>query len=63
MDKIEVRDNGIGISHSDVEVMCLRSYTSKISNIFDLGEEFCKYSEIFLKLFKCLLYLIEIVFV
>lgn len=37
LDKIEIRDNGTGISHNDVQVMCLRNYTSKISNITDLG--------------------------
>ncbi|CAI6349960.1 unnamed protein product [Macrosiphum euphorbiae] len=38
LDKIEIRDNGVGISHSDVYVMCLRNYTSKISEISDLGK-------------------------
>ncbi|KAL5234739.1 hypothetical protein ACI65C_002149 [Semiaphis heraclei] len=38
LDKIEIRDNGVGISHSDVNVMCLRNYTSKISEISDLDK-------------------------
>ncbi|XP_026817988.1 PMS1 protein homolog 1-like [Rhopalosiphum maidis] len=38
LDKIEIRDNGVGISHSDVYVMCLRSYTSKICDISDLNK-------------------------
>lgn len=37
LDKIEIRDNGTGISHCDVQVMCLQSYTSKITDISDLG--------------------------
>lgn len=40
LDKIEIRDNGVGISHTDVQVMCLRSYTSKIFDISDLGNNF-----------------------
>uniref|UniRef100_A0A2S2RA85 PMS1 1 n=1 Tax=Sipha flava TaxID=143950 RepID=A0A2S2RA85_9HEMI len=38
LDKIEIRDNGIGISCSDVHVMFLRGYTSKISDISDLDQ-------------------------
>ncbi|VVC37340.1 DNA mismatch repair protein, C-terminal,DNA mismatch repair, conserved site,High mobility group box [Cinara cedri] len=41
LDKIEIRDNGIGISHSDVQLMCLRNYTSKISSITDLEKLTC----------------------
>lgn len=37
LDKIEVRDNGSGISHCDVQVMCLQNYTSKITDLSDLG--------------------------
>ncbi|XP_050420572.1 PMS1 protein homolog 1-like [Adelges cooleyi] len=36
LDKIEIRDNGVGISCEDVHVMCLRGYTSKISDVSDL---------------------------
>ncbi|KAL1122553.1 hypothetical protein AAG570_002883 [Ranatra chinensis] len=36
LDRLEVRDNGCGISRDDVEVMCQKSYTSKISDFSDL---------------------------
>lgn len=35
--KIEVKDDGCGIEKSDGLVMCLPSYTSKISDFSDLG--------------------------
>ncbi|KAG8432794.1 hypothetical protein GDO86_017148 [Hymenochirus boettgeri] len=35
-DKIEVRDNGNGISQSDAAVMCVKHYTSKIKSHDDL---------------------------
>ncbi|XP_025201620.1 PMS1 protein homolog 1-like isoform X1 [Melanaphis sacchari] len=38
LDKIEIRDNGVGISHSDVYVMCLPNYTSKIFDLSDLNK-------------------------
>lgn len=37
LEKIEVKDNGCGIEKSDGLVMCLPSYTSKISDFSDLG--------------------------
>uniref|UniRef100_A0A0A9Z016 DNA mismatch repair protein S5 domain-containing protein n=1 Tax=Lygus hesperus TaxID=30085 RepID=A0A0A9Z016_LYGHE len=36
LDRIEVRDNGRGIPAEDVQYMCQRSYTSKISDFSDL---------------------------
>ncbi|XP_050546179.1 PMS1 protein homolog 1-like isoform X2 [Daktulosphaira vitifoliae] len=38
LDKIEIRDNGTGISCEDVHVMCLPGYTSKLSEISDLDK-------------------------
>lgn len=57
LEKIEIRDNGIGISLSDVQMMCLRSYTSKISNITDLGMQFY-YNINYILLFIIMAYII-----
>ena len=37
LDKVEVRDNGRGISPTDTAVMARPHYTSKISDTQDLG--------------------------
>lgn len=42
LEKIEVRDDGCGISCSDIPYVCLPSYTSKISGFSDL-ENLCSY--------------------
>ncbi|CAH1399041.1 unnamed protein product [Nezara viridula] len=36
LDKIEVRDNGIGVKREEVQYMCKKSYTSKIKTFDDL---------------------------
>lgn len=36
LDKIEVKDNGVGVKREEVQYMCKKSYTSKINNFDDL---------------------------
>lgn len=37
LDRIEVKDNGAGVSVSDIPYMAKKHYTSKISNHTDMG--------------------------
>lgn len=38
LDRIEVKDDGSGIKKTDVQYVCLPSYTSKIRGYADLGK-------------------------
>lgn len=38
LDRIEVKDNGVGLSREDAFVMCKKSYTSKITQFDDLSK-------------------------